>query len=513
MITPLCVFGAVIGMQVLMRLGVTTNTALVGAMVAMALGRVPLASLRIYRSIHVQNLAQSAISAATFGAANSLLLPIGIPFALGRPDLVLPMFVGATLAMLLDATLLYRMFGSRVFPAEGAWPPGVAAAEAIRAGDEGGRKAWLLGIGLVVGIAGSVFGIPMSGFGVAFIGNAWALSMFALGLLGRGYVHLWSQFVPAGWTAADPSHIPQGLMLGAGLAALAQVVWTIVRGERATSTIDPAREASAGRLPVVLGGGAVTYLAIAALLAALAGFWTQMDWPLLVGFIVYAAFAALLHELIIGLAGMHSGWFPAFAVAVVSLAIGLLIGFPPPALALLVGFTAATGPAFADMGCDLKAGFLLRGQGEDMHFELEGRRQQYLAAMFALLVATIVVAVACHGYFARNTVAPVDHVFVATIRAGTDPAIARALALWAIPGAALQFLGGQKRQLGIMLATGTLLVSPLAGWAVATGLIGRALWLHRTGEAGRANCQVFAAGAIAGDALYSFGSSLVRTGK
>ena len=71
-------FGAIIGMQVLMRLGVTTNTALVGAMVAMALGRVPVASLRIYRSVHVQNLAQSAISAATFGAANSLLLPIGI---------------------------------------------------------------------------------------------------------------------------------------------------------------------------------------------------------------------------------------------------------------------------------------------------------------------------------------------------------------------------------------------------------------------------------------------------
>jgi len=33
----------------------------------------------------VQNLAQSAISAATFGAANSLLLPIGVPFLLGGP--------------------------------------------------------------------------------------------------------------------------------------------------------------------------------------------------------------------------------------------------------------------------------------------------------------------------------------------------------------------------------------------------------------------------------------------
>src|ERR671924_461803 len=61
-----------------------------------------------YRSIHVQNLAQSAISAATFGAANSLLLPIGVPFLLGRPDLIIPMLVGAALSMLLDAYLLYR---------------------------------------------------------------------------------------------------------------------------------------------------------------------------------------------------------------------------------------------------------------------------------------------------------------------------------------------------------------------------------------------------------------------
>ena len=43
------------------------------------------------------------ISSATFGAANSLLLPVGIPWLLGRPDLVLPMLAGAFFAMLLDA--------------------------------------------------------------------------------------------------------------------------------------------------------------------------------------------------------------------------------------------------------------------------------------------------------------------------------------------------------------------------------------------------------------------------
>src|SRR6202789_994632 len=157
LIAVLCVIGAIIGMQLLVTLGVTANTSIVGALIAMALARIPLAALARYRSIHVQNLAQSAISAATFGAGNALLLPIGIPFVMGRPDLVEPMFLGVFLAMLIDGFMLYRMFDSAVFPAEGAWPPGVAAAEAIRAGDEGGRKLGVLGLGVLVGVIGSLF--------------------------------------------------------------------------------------------------------------------------------------------------------------------------------------------------------------------------------------------------------------------------------------------------------------------------------------------------------------------
>src|SRR5436853_341357 len=144
----LCLFGPVIGLHLILQLGETPNTSIIGALVAMLLARVPGAIFARYRSIHVQNLAQSAISAATFGAANSLLLPIGVPFLLGRSDLILPMLIGAALSMLLDAYLLYRMFDTRVFPATGIWPPGVAAAEAIKAGDVGGRKAALLGAGL-----------------------------------------------------------------------------------------------------------------------------------------------------------------------------------------------------------------------------------------------------------------------------------------------------------------------------------------------------------------------------
>ena len=97
------------------------------------------------------------------------------------------MFVGVACAMLLDAVILYRMFGTSVFPAEGAWPPGIAAGEAIRAGDEGGRKAAVLGIGRRHRRGRKLARHPDVGFGVAFVGNIFALAMFGIGLLVRGY--------------------------------------------------------------------------------------------------------------------------------------------------------------------------------------------------------------------------------------------------------------------------------------------------------------------------------------
>ncbi len=494
LLTVLCVVGAIIGMQLLVTLGVTANTSIVGALVAMGLARVPLAAFARYRSVHVQNLAQSAISAATFGAGNSLLLPIGIPFLLGRADLVLPLLGGVALAMLVDATMLYRLFGSRAFPAEGAWPPGVAAAEAIRAGDEGGRRVAILGAGVVTGVVGTGFlGIPMSAFGVAFLGNIWALSMFGLGLLLRGYSpELFSGLLPGGDIAK--AFIPHGVMIGAGLVALVQVVLVMMAGRRTG-------EAARGRL---LGIGGLAFLVIAVLIALGGGIASELSTGMLVLFVLYAAFAALVHELIVGLAAMHSGWFPAFAVALITLIIGILIGFPPVSLALLVGFSAATGPAFADMGYDLKAGFILRGQGSDPAFEADGRWQQYLAAMFAFLVAAVIVLLSYQSYFANNLVAPVARVYVTTIKAGAAPGVAWQLLLWAIPGALLQWAGGPKRQMGVLFATGTLILFPAAGWAVLVGVAARLAFARLRGAEGKAEMEVFAGGVIAGDALTGF---------
>jgi uncharacterized oligopeptide transporter (OPT) family protein len=374
LLAVLSIFGAVIGIELLVKLGVTPNTSIIGALVAMICARVPLQYFANYRSIHVQNLAQSAISAATFGAANCLLLPIGIPFLMGRADLIGPMFVGVSLAMLLDGYMLYRMFGSKVFPETGTWPQGVAAAEAIKAGDSGGKQARLLGIGLGVGVVGAWLGIPMSAFGTAFIGNIWALGMLGLGFLLRGYS------VPLFGMDVAKAYIPHGMMIGAGLVALLQVSWLVWRDRKPTADIANASNNVASKTvstapPIrsALKFGGVAYLVLSAAVALGSGLYADMSTGMLVAFIFYAAFAAFVHELIVGIAAMHSGWFPAFAVALITLLIGMVLGFPPEALVILCGFSAATGPAFADMGYDLKAGFILRGNGADPAFEMEGR--------------------------------------------------------------------------------------------------------------------------------------------
>ncbi len=500
-LVAISVAGAVIGVQLLTSLGVTPNTALIGAIAAMVLGRLPIAGLRVFRSIHAQNLAQSAMSAATFGAANSLLLPIGVPFLLGREDLVMPMLGGVAAAMFLDAWLLYRLFGSRIFPASGAWPPGLAAAEAIRAGDAGGRQAAVLVGSLAAGAIGAWLSLPMSAVGTAFIGNAWALSMFGVGLLASGY----SQ--PLFGLSLHAQYVPHGMMIGAGLVALGQVVSQL--RSTAGAAADPVSAAADRRVGDTLARGAVGYLVISLGLALAGGIHAEMGAVALVLFVGYAALAAYVHELLVGLAAMHSGWFPAFAVALITLLVGMSFGFPPAALALLTGFSVATGPSFADMGYDLKAGFVLRGKGADPAFELDGMRQQFLAASVAFATALVVVLLAWRGYFTAGLVPPVAKVYVATIGAGAAPGVAGSLLLWAVPGGLLQLSGGSRRQLGVLLSTGLLIANPIAGWGVLAGMAVRLVWERVLARPAGA-LDVVASGFIAGDAMLSFGDAMTK---
>lgn len=516
------VFGSIIGMQLIAELGITPNTSIIGVLVAIIIARVPLGWFRQFRDIHTQNLVQTTMSAATFGAANSLLLPIGIPYALGMPNLVWPMLIGSGIALAIDVFVFYKVFDSRLFSANETWPVGVATAEALKAGDSGGKKAGLLGVGILVGIAGSYLGVSMSAFGVAFIGNIWALSFFGIGLLINGYSG------PLLGIDITAEYIPHGMMIGAGMVALGQFIYILIgksgksdqtpvapqtspheeSGYQSLKTVgraEPTRTEQGVRRTFVVGS--VLYMAGALILAAVGGILTQMSGWQIVIFILFAAVAAFSSEVIVGIAAMHSGWFPAFAVTLIMLVIGLLIGFPPAALALLAGYVATTGPAFADMGYDFKTGALIR-RGVPVAQELYGRRQQLKAGIIGFVVAFVVVALAHESLFSQGLIPPVDKVFATTIEAGVTGSVALKLFLWAIPGAIAQLIGGPKRQVGIMLATGLLIMNPLAGWAVIIGIILRIIAAKIWGQKAESVTYTLAAGFIAGDALFSFFNSI-----
>jgi uncharacterized oligopeptide transporter (OPT) family protein len=360
--------------------------------------------------------------------------------------------------------------------------------------------------------AAGIGALPMAAFGIAFLGNVWALAMFGLGLLVSGYA--------PGALGVDLQAllVPHGVMIGAGIVALGQVVALTLRkrashstesvGRAAESTGQPTRTHQDARAGLVRGTG--LYLLAAVLLAAAGGLWMEMAAPQLVAWILFAALACVAAEFIVGFAAMQAGWFPAFATALVFLLVGLALGFPPAAAALLVGFVASGGPAFADAGYDFKTGWYIRGFARDARFELAGRRQQGLAALIGLLTALAMVALFHRAYFEADLFPPVVRVYAAAINAGIEPETVGKLLTWAVLGALLQALGGADRQLGILFATGLLIMNPLAGWAVLLGLLVRIAWSRGRTAVEGAPSTAFAGGLIAGDALWSFGASFFR---
>ena len=68
----MAVLGAIIGIQLITRVGVTPNSSVIGAIVALTLARIPIALFRGLSDLHRQNLLQTVISGATFGGANEI---------------------------------------------------------------------------------------------------------------------------------------------------------------------------------------------------------------------------------------------------------------------------------------------------------------------------------------------------------------------------------------------------------------------------------------------------------
>lgn len=521
------VLGAIIGLELIVRTGVAPNTSIVGALFAIIISRIPIAILKKYQSIHCQNLIQTSISGATFSAANCFLLPIGVPVIMGRMDLMYPMLIGSFLATIIDATILYKTFDSEMFPAEGAWPPGVASAESILAVVQKGKKALLLLAGMGIGIGGKMIGIPTDLLGVSWFGDFVAMAALGVGSLVIGIIKTNGFIIDIFGTSlpvitdlfgegadlmARPifQYMPHGIMIGAGLISLIQCGRMLLKKSDGNSAAGKF-SSSMANMKKALGGGYVAYLIVAVLLAVITGIWSDMSMFQLIIWVIFSAFAAIASELIVGISDMYSGWFPGFATALIFLIVGMLIGFPAIPLGILVAYTSATGPAFSDMAYDLKCGYILRGCGQDQELELEGRKQQYYSEMIGFVVAFVLVAIMAGKYFDQGLFAPVDATFAATIEAGAGAGVAKWLVIWAIPGAIIQLLGG-SRQVGILFATGLLVGSTINGLTILIALVLRYVLVKRNKE-NEQTLNILGAGSLAGAALYSFFTATLSLGK
>jgi uncharacterized oligopeptide transporter (OPT) family protein len=370
----------------------------------------------------------------------------------------------------------------------------------IQAGDEGGTLARELLQGLAAGAIGRALSWPMAGVGIAFIGNPIALTALAVGLVVRG------EGVRLGLDLAG-SYLPHGVMIGAGLVQVGQTAWLIWRTNRpaAAGPVPQAAGDAGGRATTAaeLAGHALVFMLVAGALAAAGGLWQGMPAGQLGAWVVFAGAAALAHTIIVGYCAMLSGWFPSFAVAIALVLVAALLRFPVEALALVAGFILSTGPQFADLGYDLKSGWIIRGRGADEARERAGRRQQVLLQQLGAVTGIVVVWLASAAFWRLGMVPPMSRAVAATVGLAATPQLAGDLLLGAGLGAFVQAAGGGRRAVGLLLATGLLLDNAAYGYALFVALAARAL-------IGVGPMRVRAPGLIAGDGLAGFLGALAR---
>ena len=503
----LAVLSAIICMQIIGKVGVTPNTSLIGAIIAMVIARIPVSMFKKFKSLERQNMLQTIVSGAGFSAANCGLLAVGIFIVLGRNEFILPMAIGSVIGVTISIFVVGKIFDSEIFPADEAWPPGVATAQALEAGDEGGTKGIKLLAGIVIGALcglfkvpfGKVpFNIPAAGIGIVFIANIFSMIGLGVGLLIRGYSTVLFNGLDLGKTS-----IPSGIMIGAGLMALIQSLIIILKDtkhknkESDTHAKHTATKAEAKKTILT---GFLLYLAGAVLIAFISGIYTQMSIPMLVLWLVWAAVSCTIAILIVGMAAMHSGWFPAFAITTIFMTVGIFMKFPLISLAFLTGYISSTGPCFADMGYDLKTGWIIRGRGTNVAHEKYGRKQQIIIEMIGGIIGIVVVLATLKMFVLGNEtplLAPVSKTFAEAISKASDPQVLVTLLLWAIHGAVLQLIGGPKRMVGVLFATGLLINNPIYGIGVIIAVIIRLIFGNKV-------IEFIDAGLIAGDGLGGF---------
>jgi uncharacterized oligopeptide transporter (OPT) family protein len=511
-----CIIGAIIGMELIVNLGISANTSVIGALIAVLLSMIPIKFFKNLKNVFRQNLIQTSISAATFTAGNVFMVSLGAIWIYGDMSLINPMIIGCTIGLLIDIFLMYRLFDTPVFPAKGTWPAGVATAETIISVVGGGKRAILLVATSIVGAIGQFLGIPMDICGVCWIGNVWALIMFGVGLIISGNSTNFFGF------AIGDLYIPHGMMIGAGIVALVQLVRTLLsKNNKLISEVnidntdgnvnsDTTIKDSNHSIKSI-GTGFLLYIILSIIIALLAGLFSKMSTSMFIVWVLFTSVTTIISELIVGTAAMHAGWFPAMAISLMFLIIGMVFKFPPKALLMFVGFKTATGPAFADMGYDLKTGWILRGHGNDPAYEISGQREQFIGEVLGAIIGSVVAILSFKRYFMNGQIPPFSSVFVATINAGTSPEVLRILIIFGIIGGIIQAIGGTEKQIGVMFATGLLIGNTIGGIFALVAIAIRVFLEKKYGEQVSSIIAVSAAGFIVGSSLYNFSSGIFKT--
>lgn len=494
----LSILSAAICMQIMGQFGTTPNTSLIGVALVIIIARIPLAVAQKFRDAERQNYVLSITSAAGFTAANCGFIAVATMIMMGRNDLIIPISIGALIGSMITVFVTGKLFDSKIFPAKGAWPMGQAVATAIQAGEAGGEKGLHLLQGLAVGAAAGFFGIPAAGVGIAFIANSFTIAALGAGMILRGF----STQIFAGFDIGG-SNIAQGAMIGAGIVALIQIALALLKSNKKKT------EEQDFTVPDVrafrwMGGFALLYMGGAVALALITIQFDGMAMSLgqTVLWVAFSGIAAVVVLVLVGTSAMHSGWAPNFAVVTIFLTLGVLIGFPPVPLAVLVGYIGCVGLCLSDTGIGLKTGWIIRGKGADPAREARGRRQQVIIKQLGVLIGILVALISASLLIDGGITPPMSIFYASAVEMTAQPELVTELMLWAIPGAALQLAFGSK-SVGLMLAAGLLINNGLYG-IVLLAAIGLKLII------GTKHMTIRGSGLIAGDGLFGFAANLLR---
>ena len=105
------------------------------------------------------------------------------------------------------------------------------------------------------------------------------------------------------------SYLPHGIMIGAGLVSLVQAALMLFKRSEKTKKSQDEMNCSVtmDSMRKTLTTGFLAYLAIALFLALITGIYTEMGIVQLIIWILFAAFAAIASELVVGLSDLLNG--------------------------------------------------------------------------------------------------------------------------------------------------------------------------------------------------------------